>query len=551
MTTAVPPARNAGAWARAPFVVLHWLAFASLVASILSGLRIHAANRALEAGGWWQWLPGGSVHMVHFATALLWVALVLAYLVRHRRVRSRAVAVEGEIPDRRGHANSFLIQLLKYALPLLLFSGLVLYFKGTGAWEGRVQQMHYVLAWALIATVAVHATLQLLWGRWPWVKTMLSFRPGVPGLLRPRLVVPLLLAALLFTWGWQVTPFADALPVHDVAVDTPFELDGIADEPAWQRAEAVTVATTLPGDALQTVPVTVKALRQGEVMLFLFSWPDSTRSVEHVPMVKTADGWVVQQDGFLKNDERGYYEDKFAVLLSTNGRAIGGNSMHTGKPPGHTAAAGVVSERGYHAVDAGAPLVDVWHWKSVRLAPFGQLDDNHFGAPYPVVPGARRYTAGYTQDPAVSGGYSDNWQWLGDGHVLPKRLPMDPAVLAPFQRSDGGDQPWGLRWYETLPYSADRDTYPVGTRMPSVLWKTVFEGDRGNVQAQGRWVDGRWTLEVRRGIKSDSKFDVSLDDGVYFWVSVFDHTQTLHTYHVRPLRIRFDGALPVKDEDPR
>jgi hypothetical protein len=546
MTTAVPePVANTGASARAPFVVLHWLAFAGLVLSILSGLRIHAANRALETAAWLQWLPGGSVHMVHFTTALLWVALVLAYLVRHRVGRSTGA-------DRRGSANSVLIQLLKYAVPLLLFTGLVLFFRGTGAWQGRVQQMHYVLAWALIATVAVHAALQVVWGRWPWVKTMLLFRPGIPGLLKPRLVVPVLLALLLATWGWHVTPAADALHVRDVPVDTAFELDGNGDEPAWQQAESVVVTTTLPGDSSQTVPVTVKALRQGEVMNFLFSWPDSTRSVEHVPMIKTAEGWVVQQQGFLKDDERRYYEDKFAVLWSTESRAVGGNSMHLGKPPGHAASAGRVSSRGYHAAAAGAPLLDVWHWKSVRLAPFGQLDDNHFGASYPAVPGVQRYTSGYLQDPAVSGGYSDNWQWLGDGHVLPKRLPRDPAALAPFQRPDGGDQPWGLRWYETLPYSAEADTYPVGTRMPSVLWKTVFEGDRGDVQAQGRWVDGRWTLEVRRGLKATSKYDVTIADGVYFWVSVFDHTQTLHTYHLRPLRIRFDGnALPVKDEDPR
>src|SRR5262245_52660694 len=158
MTTAVPaPAPNTGAWARAPFVVLHWLAFAGLLLSILSGLRIHAANRSLEPASWLQWLPGGSVHLGHVSTALLWVALVLAYLVRHRVARGAATGP-------RDSANSVMIQLLKYAVPLLLFTGLVLFFKGTGAWQGRVQQMHHVLAWALVATVAVHATLQVVWG---------------------------------------------------------------------------------------------------------------------------------------------------------------------------------------------------------------------------------------------------------------------------------------------------------------------------------------------------------------------------------------------------
>ena len=61
--------------------------------------------------------------------------------------------------------------------------------------------------------------------------------------------------------------------------------------------------------------VTVQAVRQGEVMHFLFSWPDATRSVDHLPMIKTAEGWVVQMEGFLDNDERRYHEGDPAAMV--------------------------------------------------------------------------------------------------------------------------------------------------------------------------------------------------------------------------------------------
>ena len=56
--------------------------------------------------------------------------------------------------------------------------------------------------------------------------------------------------------------------------------------------------------------------------------------------------------------------------------------------------------------------------------------------------------------------------------------------------------------------------------------------------AVGDWKDGHWTLEVRRALDTRSSYDVPISDGVYLWVSVFDHTQTRHSWHVRPLRLR-------------
>jgi len=52
------------------------------------------------------------------------------------------------------------------------------------------------------------------------------------------------------------------------------------------------------------------------------------------------------------------------------------------------------------------------------------------------------------------------------------------------------------------------------------------------------WQDGWWRMEVRRRLDTGSALDVAIGDGTYLWVSVFDHTQTRHSFHLRPLQLQ-------------
>ena len=63
-----------------------------------------------------------------------------------------------------------------------------------------------------------------------------------------------------------------------------------------------------------------------------------------------------------------------------------------------------------------------------------------------------------------------------------------------------------------------------------------FEGDRGDVQAVGKWSRGWWRLEVARKLDTGSMYE-RIGDGTYLWVAVFDHTQTRHSRHVHPVRL--------------
>jgi hypothetical protein len=290
--------------------------------------------------------------------------------------------------------------------------------------------------------------------------------------------------------------------------------------------------------------VRIRAVHDDRFVYALIEWPDSTRSQKHLPLVKTARGWRVKQNEYDIQDEDDYYEDKLGVMLSRSPLAAGAGSAHMGPRPlaDRPAPAG---GRGLHYTADGS-ILDVWHWKSVRTgsSAMGQVDDNYFGGPKaPGKPGDR-YTGGYSQDPHTGGGFRQNWERFDADLVTPLRLPQDPAILARLGRvnmdpraSDDGD--FYLLMEETVPYSTELDIFPVGTVLPSVLVEGPFAGDRGDVQARGLWRDGWWHLELRRALDTGSPKDVPLsqEQPTFLWVSVFDHAQTRHSWHLRPLEV--------------
>ena len=106
--------------------------------------------------------------------------------------------------------------------------------------------------------------------------------------------------------------------------------------------------------------------------------------------------------------------------------------------------------------------------------------------------------------------------------------------------SDEENSKWWLLEHETVPYSPDHDAkIPVGTVIPGVIISGSYEGDRADIRGAAKWKDGFWSLELSRDLRTGSKFDHDFVPGskLYMWVNVFDHTQTRHTRHQRPVRI--------------
>lgn len=527
-----------------PTMLLHWLLVAALFISVLTGWRIGAL---IEPQGW-QAAVGlqGNVLRWHFFSGGALAALVLAYLafLGHMgllgRLRLRWATLRH--PDRatRWQAINRLVYLVAGVLLAgATATGALLYFVPGALPTEPVAQLHHWLSWGFVAYVGLHVVAQLMHG-------------GLTQLLKifwPRLAygVGALTALAAGVAGatalWVADRNADATLTF-VRTTQPPVLDGRGDDAVWQGAPE-RVVHTARGVGLEggEVDVHVRALHDGQTAWMLFRWRDATRSQKHVPVQKTAEGWKLLHTNYFKNDENHFYEDKFAVMLARSPIA-GGDTVRLGHQP-LAGRPGPDNGLGLHVATEGQ-LADVWHWKGVRSAALDQFDDNYFG-PEMTPKGPGRYTGGYTQDPKSGGGFDQNFARVAGtpDAVTLKFLPRD---LAAIQRrmgrfdpspdvSDEGD--FFMRRDEVQPWSAEADAaIPVGTILPSVVADKPFEGDRGDVFVKARWENGWWTLEARRKLDTGSKFDQPIAEGMYLWVSVFDHNQVRHTRHVQPLRLQ-------------
>lgn len=349
------------------------------------------------------------------------------------------------------------------------------------------------------------------------------------------------------------TASRDVLIIAAVPAERVPKLDGDLGDPVWRSAVPVVVQTQQGEnfDGTGATRVEMRAVHDGTFAYFAFVWDDPTRSLKHLPLFKKSDGWHLLHEQFDIEDEDAYYEDKFAVLLSRSSEMPSGGAIHLGPRP-LAAKPGGLSGRGLHYTTDGS-IVDVWHWKAARGGLLGYMDDNYFGAPVePTLAesaGKTRYKGGYAVDPGKAF-YAHNFKSEPPGGyraaIQPIKLPKDMAkIVLAMGRIDldpNHGEAEGARWWmtseESVAYSAALDArIPVGTVIPGVLIDGEYTGDRADVRCGAHWAAGRWTLEVARRLNTGSQYDIAISSGVFLWVAAFDHSQTRHTRHLRPIRL--------------
>jgi len=346
----------------------------------------------------------------------------------------------------------------------------------------------------------------------------------------------------------------DTLTIRAIPAGEMPNLDGVMDEAIWKTARPAYVRT-MQGSNLGGAGesrVEIRAVHDDKKVYFAFRWEDPTRSLRRVPMIKKEDGWHVLGNHVDAADVTTFYEDKFAVLLSYKDGFGNAGSTHMGTQPLGDKLPAAVNERGLHYTTDGS-FVDVWQWKASRGGHLGRVDDQYFGPPRDPTPGEAagkaRYQAGYWNDPGRAF-YSYNYKMdVGHRGAVPlQRLPKDVAAtvaaLGRFDLDPESSDDEGARWWmteaETVPYSKELDDkIPVGTVLPGVLIMGDYEGDRADLVGGAKWKDGHWTLELSRDLRTASQYDIDFIPGheVFMWVSAFDHNQTRHTRHMRPVRV--------------
>jgi cytochrome b subunit of formate dehydrogenase len=346
----------------------------------------------------------------------------------------------------------------------------------------------------------------------------------------------------------------DTLRISEVPEDERPVVDGDLSDPVWRNAEAVAVPTAQGAnlDGGNASVVEMRGVHDGTTAYFSFVWNDPTRSLKHVPLIKTENGWRVLQEGFDRDDATAFFEDKLAILLVSKYALIPGDrTFHAGSKPLDDKPA-TFSGRGLHyTTDDG--YADMWQWRAASGGMLGWVDDAHLGPPATVTPaqagGKEAYKGGLAGDPG-NAFFAYNFELRGPGGyqdpITPKRLPKDwkksqSAMGNVDPNPDHGDSEgavWWLTEADSAPYSADADArIPRGTIIPGVVISGKYTGDRADIRGAAKWSSGRWSLEVSRKLTTGSKFDISIVTGSYMRVAVFDHTQSRHTRHIRPIRL--------------
>jgi cytochrome b subunit of formate dehydrogenase len=409
--------------------------------------------------------------------------------------------------------------------------------------EQRV--VHALVAYLLLPYTLLHMLLEWGFGRfWTIFKAHLHAKHIQAGFFALAIVLPVIGGLYL----GETLP--TTLPVKRLANPSQAPvLDGDPRDPIWNQVEAVTVRTVKGVNNPQDyVDIQVKAVYDGADIYFQLQWDDPDVSYKRFPLFKTEHGWKVLQTAFANADENVYYEDKLSMYITDVPNGSCAATCHLGVGP-YSARN---EKHGLHYTSHGE-IGDVWHWKSVRTNPMGELagapgylDDQHFRPPEPVPadPSKDRYTGGYFPDPKSGGGYDYNFVKLDPGKALsatsvrPKMLPRTNTILpnpAPSTSEQGVT--WWIHKSQGIPYTPEADTYPVGSLIPNILIEP-FQGDRGDVRGQGAWQEGRWTVEVRRALNTRSQYDVAFVPGrpVYITIAAYNRTQTRHSEHIKPVR---------------
>ena len=543
-------------------IVLHWTTMIAFVVSLFTGIRIagdainapvsHFLSPILPQGEIWTWhfLAGFTLF---FCTSAYLIYMKRSGLAPRNALKKLRVMLMPTARKMRWEALNIGLHWFVYALIVVMtVTGVLLYL----GWGGWVVQVHSYTAFIGLAYIFVHVVTHYLYGGW-WQLFRL-FRPAKLIVTRATSSYPLLISVGVGIATLAVAAGVDWATRDTVVisrVSTPPKIDGVLDDEAWAKARPVRIHTqqgeTFGGSGETTVEV--RAVHDGSKVYFAFKWNDPTRSLRRIPMIKKEDGWHVIDSRAGRMDVIDFYEDKLAIIFSDNPSLGGAGVSRLGPNPLPADKPRPLNERGLHYTTDGS-VVDLWQWKASRGGMLGRVDDQFMGPPYEPSKddraGMGRYQGGYWNDPGRAY-YSYNYKFFPKDHKGPVdvlRLPKDwKATLAQLgkfdlnpESSDDENGRWNMSESETEPYTKEADAkIPVGTVMPGVLIMGKYEGDRGDLIGGSRWKDGYWSLEVVRNIKTGSKFDKDFVPGhdLYMWVAAFDHVQTRHTRHPRPIRV--------------
>jgi len=325
---------------------------------------------------------------------------------------------------------------------------------------------------------------------------------------------------------------AASLKLESIRTAQPVAIDGVQ-ESVWQQATPLKVAVNetpyKPNngyEGMQETTVELRSVYDQQHVYFLVRYPDPTHSLERFPWVKQSDGsWKQLKAKDNTGHDNTYYEDKVAMIWDINEKGFAKKGCDKSC---HITEDGMLdgvkdTSAGRHFTKYGETL-DMWHWKSARTNPVGQMDDQFINSDR-----NESKSWGRHGDIKTGGGYKNN-------HNADKTAP----AYMNSQPNEGNRY-----WVEGDNKTEFVDNFQPGDVIGGIV-TGQFQGPRADLSARGEWKDGYWTLEIKRalvtkGEKSD-KHDVQFTDlaeTYRFGVTVFDNSQINHLFHKKPIKLTF------------
>ena len=548
-------------------VFLHWASAIAMFLSLFTGMRIAADALDAVVPKWFEpILPQGDMWTVHFISALSFVFTTTAYVAylragdlfsRNAPARLRVLALKAPMKLKWGSLNVALHWLL-YAIVLTMVATGVCMYLGYGGW---IIKLHRWAAITSIGYIFAHVITHYLYGGWlqlfriflPQSLRMAGVATSKPAWLALLVAIPVTGALAAVDWATRDTLVASP-------VKGPVDMTKLLADPAWASAKPVFVHTAQganlggSGESL----VELRAMHDAENIYFAFRWEDPTRSVARLPLIKEADGWHIIGKEADKMDVTDMYEDKFSIIFTQSEGFGNGGVAHMGPHPLDDKPK-PMNARGLHYTTDGS-FVEMWNWKATRGGVLGGMDHQYMGPPREPTQreaaGLDRYQGGYWN---YDGGAPYTYNYVSEppggykGPVGVKFLPKDVNAtnaamngrVTDAEQQVREDQQYWMYYEDTVPYSKEADAaIPVGTIIPGVVLKDrgAYTGPRGALHVVPKWADGHWTMIARRAMKKADPKDQDMSPGARMnvYVAVYDHTQTRHTRHQRPVRLRVE-----------
>ena len=299
---------------------------------------------------------------------------------------------------------------------------------------------------------------------------------------------------------------------------------------------------------------TMRAGYYEDSIYFLLEWNDDADSKDRMSWYFDPQDKLWKQEHKYANSENDkFYEDKFAMLFPIG--TVDGFESQTCYATCHQGLDLVkdMDKHTRHYLTTDGQKIDMWHWKRVRGAYAGQLDDQKIEY---VAPPYNSSSNGRHGDSNGEAGYASNVQTLSNGTDnvnVPKYIIPDATNYYWITQDDidngtaklvtavDGD---GILTYDggTIDPNGD-DSYAQGTgdkRFPSVTIK-AFTGARADIDIKAVYTGSGWVCEFKRKLNTGDEDDVVFDvtKEFPFGLAIFNNAAIAHA--IKPgLLLKFE-----------